>query len=323
MESSTPLPVPLRPGDYHAVAERFGYRYRRIVSAPQACEANDDCVLSAGLLDIDEVQPGLVITRSDVVQIHDVNAEAEMMPGLMVGVVLAGRSEGWLDGSGLVSVQSGQALAMRIDRPLTFNGNTPLPGMRQRMFFVFARPEWLAIHDLHDRPPPNMQAGASLKQWMPSLRLGSLVEEAMRADRADPLKRLRQEAVALELLAEAIRQFTPALTRDSGLRPHEHMRMQRVRERLMAAPEADYTLASLARDAGVSTSVLKDHFQRAFGQSVFECLRHLRLDRARQGLLDEGWTVAQAAYHAGYRHPTNFATAFRRRFGAAPNTIRR
>ncbi|WZB75659.1 helix-turn-helix transcriptional regulator [Achromobacter insuavis] len=77
-----------------------------------------------------------------------------------------------------------------------------------------------------------------------------------------------------------------------------------------------HRLADLARDAGVSITTLKQKFPLAVGAPVFEYLRQVRLERARRGLLHEGWSVKQAAFYAGYRHPTNFTTAYRRRFGA-------
>jgi AraC-like DNA-binding protein len=73
----------------------------------------------------------------------------------------------------------------------------------------------------------------------------------------------------------------------------------------------------------MSVSSLKAKFPLAVGQSVFGFLRSQRLERARRGLQYEGWTVKQAAYFVGYAHPSNFATAYRRKFGAAPREVHR
>ena len=79
----------------------------------------------------------------------------------------------------------------------------------------------------------------------------------------------------------------------------------------------------LARDAGVSVTTLKTKFNAAFGQSVVAFLRDVRLERAREGIVGEGWTVSQAAYLVGYKHQSSFSTAFHRKFGIWPSELPR
>ena len=46
------------------------------------------------------------------------------------------------------------------------------------------------------------------------------------------------------------------------------------------------------------------------------------MDLAHQGIEENGWTVSEAAYFAGFRHQSNFATAFRHKFGFAPSDLK-
>ena len=50
-------------------------------------------------------------------------------------------------------------------------------------------------------------------------------------------------------------------------------------------------------------------------------LPRLRLQLACEQLR-QGCSVQQAAHFVGYRHATNFATAFRARYGIAPSELR-
>ncbi|VFR19792.1 Transcriptional regulator AlcR in siderophore [Alcaligin] cluster [plant metagenome] len=68
----------------------------------------------------------------------------------------------------------------------------------------------------------------------------------------------------------------------------------------------------------MSSSTLRVKFQAAYHCSVFNWLRERRLEVAHQRLA-RGWSVQQAADFVGYRHATNFATAFRARYGVAPS----
>lgn len=128
---------------------------------------------------------------------------------------------------------------------------------------------------------------------------------------------LMAESQVLEILARAL-----DARNDGGpgcRRAQEDRRkMQIVRDRLMAHPEQEHSLSDLAREAGVGVSTLKVKFRQSFGKSVFEFLRQARLDLAREGLSHKGWTVKEAAFFAGYRHPANFSTAFQKHFGFSP-----
>ena len=51
-------------------------------------------------------------------------------------------------------------------------------------------------------------------------------------------------------------------------------------------------------------------------------LRQRKLEAARDAMLREGATIAQAAFMAGYSSPANVATAFKRAFGVSPSQYR-
>ena len=85
-------------------------------------------------------------------------------------------------------------------------------------------------------------------------------------------------------------------------------------------PAREYRLEELADLAAMSPASLRRKFKAAFGRSVFDYLRDCRLTLARD-YLRRGYSVQQAAHFSGYRHASNFATAFRRRFGVTPSSL--
>ncbi|WP_166302498.1 helix-turn-helix transcriptional regulator [Bradyrhizobium sp. 2S1] len=155
-------------------------------------------------------------------------------------------------------------------------------------------------------------------------RVRALAHELFSSDHTGVVGRLLAESCALELLAWAIGDRKGHnITTTCSIHPRDIAKIHRVRDKLLATLDAEHHLCDLARDVGMSTSTLKCKFTAVVGQPVFQFLRDKRLDRARDGLLYEGWTVSQAAFYVGYRHATNFATAFRRRFGTAPTSALR
>ncbi|WBS00405.1 helix-turn-helix domain-containing protein [Pseudoduganella sp. SL102] len=82
------------------------------------------------------------------------------------------------------------------------------------------------------------------------------------------------------------------------------------------------SMADIARAIGTNPVSLQALTRRAWGCSVFERLRMLRLERAHDVLM-RGGSVADAAAVAGYSAATNFATAYRRRYGCTPRQAAR
>jgi len=98
-------------------------------------------------------------------------------------------------------------------------------------------------------------------------------------------------------------------------------RLRRLTE-LLEGPDSDtLSMADIARELGTNPVSLQALTRKAWGCSVFERVRALRLERAHDMLLG-GASVGEAAASAGYAAATNFATAYRRRYGTTPRQAR-
>ena len=82
-------------------------------------------------------------------------------------------------------------------------------------------------------------------------------------------------------------------------------------------------IVELARRAGLNQQKLKCGFKLLFGMTVFECYQTKRLAIAADLLENHQATVTEAALAAGYEYPSNFAIAFKRRYGVQPKQLRR
>jgi AraC-like DNA-binding protein len=129
-------------------------------------------------------------------------------------------------------------------------------------------------------------------------------------------------AHATEMLARAML----ALRGNEGVSlvsDHKRLRLQAVRELIESDLRHPWTIAELARHAGVSRRSFTAQFHRVYGVSASEYLRTSRLKSAREALLHQGLSVTEAAYAVGYANPANFSTAFRRHFGYVPSSCQR
>ena len=87
-------------------------------------------------------------------------------------------------------------------------------------------------------------------------------------------------------------------------------------------PETPWTVASLAREAGVSRSVFAARFTQLVGEPPLGYLTRLRMQKA-SALLRDGATLARVARMTGYASEASFSHAFRQWAGVAPGAWRR
>lgn len=81
------------------------------------------------------------------------------------------------------------------------------------------------------------------------------------------------------------------------------------------------TVDGIAKQAGMSPSVLHARFKQATGKSPIEFGKQLRLHHAKRRLL-AGESVTDAAFGVGYASASQFSREFKRQFGVAPSGAR-
>jgi AraC-like DNA-binding protein len=134
---------------------------------------------------------------------------------------------------------------------------------------------------------------------------------------SDPMR----EAMISSLLYSADHQYRDLLRHPVSAARPRHVRL--VIDAIHAEPERAYTVAMLARIAGISVRSLQQSFREQVGLSPTTYLRRVRLERAHADLAgDAGGTVAQVAHRWGFTHLGRFAAAYAAVYGVAPSLTR-
>jgi AraC-like DNA-binding protein len=98
-------------------------------------------------------------------------------------------------------------------------------------------------------------------------------------------------------------------------------------DRALALVERNYarqiTDAAVAQQLGLSTSHFRHLFRQATGQPFHKYLIAVRLEKARQMLVDEQSPVGSVAKSVGFLGISHFTRAFVQRFGITPSHARR
>jgi AraC-like DNA-binding protein len=93
---------------------------------------------------------------------------------------------------------------------------------------------------------------------------------------------------------------------------------EEVLEYMRAHLSEPLTVADLADLADLSPSAFAHLFRDITGRSPYQFLKEMRLDRARELLVDGNFTVARISKEVGYASVSHFISEFRGRFGVTP-----
>ena len=178
-------------------------------------------------------------------------------------------------------------------------------------------------HPIFNRLPPIIHIpdyGADAGQWMEaSLRMIS-------AETAGPS--MGGDLIALKLsemiFAQAIRAFLASPeARDRGLSGYADAHLARALTAIHDAPSNDWTLATLAREAGLSRTGFAVRFATKIGMTPLRYLTYWRIQLACRALRESSRTLAEIAEEVGYGSESGFSRVFRREKGVPPAQYRR
>tara|TARA_R110002050_G_scaffold196426_2_gene331341 strand:+ start:36970 stop:37965 length:996 start_codon:yes stop_codon:yes gene_type:complete len=83
------------------------------------------------------------------------------------------------------------------------------------------------------------------------------------------------------------------------------------------------TISQLAIISGINQFKLKKNFKLIFGKPIFSYLTEMRMEKAKKMIVDQGYTIAEAAYEIGYKNPQHFTAAFKRMHNYLPSTLKK
>jgi len=131
----------------------------------------------------------------------------------------------------------------------------------------------------------------------------------------DDAAALAIEGLLLELLALVARSREPA---GASIQPW----VARARTMLGDAPAHRLSLADIADEVGVHPATLARAFRRAYGCSLGEMQRRIRLDLAVRLMTTTRQPLAAIAQQAGFFDQSHFTNVFRRHLGTSPHRYR-
>jgi transcriptional regulator GlxA family with amidase domain len=165
----------------------------------------------------------------------------------------------------------------------------------------------------------NVRDGAA-GQWLEnSIRFSVIGADAARSGGEAVLAKL-SEVLFVETLRRYISGLPPEQTGWlAGARDPE---VGKALALLHRRPEQPWTVADLAREAGLSRSVLAERFRHYLGEPPMSYLTRWRLQLGAQMLKSSSRSVADVAAEVGYESEAAFNRAFKREYRVPPARYR-
>ncbi len=84
-----------------------------------------------------------------------------------------------------------------------------------------------------------------------------------------------------------------------------------------------YPIDAIARKVGIGKTKLKAGFKFVYGITLYAYLIEQRMQQAMHLLKETTKPIKQISKAVGFKHPNNFITAFKLRFGCTPGQIKK
>lgn len=152
----------------------------------------------------------------------------------------------------------------------------------------------------------------------------SLAAQILTCPLQGPAREYYLSGKALELVALSMDCIAPASEEGQKIKSISVQDIERIdyvksilRERINSPPSLD----EMARKTGVNAKRLTDVFRSLSGMSISSYLQQCRFEHAFYLLAHTQLQISEIAYQVGYT-PAHFSTAFKKRFGCHPTTLR-
>jgi AraC family transcriptional regulator len=138
-----------------------------------------------------------------------------------------------------------------------------------------------------------------------------------------PVREMTWEEIGVELAAQAVQFADGVAPNPNGAPPSALARVTRVVRRIERDLDTEISLASLAREAGLSPYHFLRTFEQVTGVTPHQYVLRMRLREAAVRLAAEPTQVLDVALDCGFGDVSNFNRTFRAEFGVSPREYRR
>ncbi len=272
----------------------------------------------------------LNVHATDSEEVRDYTAKAYLQPSVTFSIILKGRVEGTMGDTPFVLEANTQptGYVWSMNDPMLWTRSIKKNMYVRKVNISLPRDGLLAQLAGQKQDDPLslyvrqlLMAPLQIYEWQPSKRAIALAEQIVQpACRFPLLDQFHTESRALEIVSEALESMVTQ--NHTGDTAEFASKAQSIRDYIEDHLNEELTLSHISRAVGMAVNSMQRIFKAAYDMTVMDYIRERRLEIAKTAMVQDGVTIAQAAYMAGYNSPANFSTAFKRVYGMSPSSLR-
>ena len=182
-------------------------------------------------------------------------------------------------------------------------------------------------NDAIKRFTENMLAGNTValseKNLDIDFQIQNCINSILKCNYEEPLKKIYLYSKVIELLVFQLESYNRLF--DPKARyiktDYDKERILFAKDYLVKNLETPPSLTELSRIVGINEFKLKRGFKEVFGQTVFGYLNDLRMELAKNDLLEKQKSITEIAFELGFSSVQHFSNAFKKKFGVAPRGV--
>jgi AraC-like DNA-binding protein len=157
-----------------------------------------------------------------------------------------------------------------------------------------------------------------------SPKLNVLIEDVLQCSYSGTIKKAFLESKVVEILSYL---FTIINEEENTqvnveLSACDYIKILKVENILKTRFKEKHTLASIVAEVGLNNFKIKKYFKLVFQNTVFNYLTNIRMEYAKQLLLEKDMSICNVSEELGYKNPHHFTVAFKKTFGYLPSKLK-
>jgi len=169
----------------------------------------------------------------------------------------------------------------------------------------------------------NKQNSILSAEWKTNnFKIQQVISEIIHCSYQDNLKNLFLLSKSIELLVLQADLYEQQTSNHFIKSEKDKRKLIEAKEYLDLKIDSPPTIIELSKIIGINEYKLKKGFKQLFGTTIFGYIHHRRMSLAKRLLLGTDKSAKEIAYETGYSSPQHFSTAFKKKFGVSPNTVR-
>lgn len=164
----------------------------------------------------------------------------------------------------------------------------------------------------------------NLQNYPISNQMLLIINQIINCEFKNSFRKLFVESKVLELLMlqlDQIQSFSGML-KTKLISKNTIDRMHYAKDLIAQKIGTPLSLSELSLELNTNECSLKKDFKATFGTTVFGFIKDLKMNKAKQLLLEQSVSIAEVSDLVGYKNPQHFTTAFKKYYGFTPGTLK-